>query len=141
MVSTHLPNGIQSQRSYDQRNRLVYLHYQKASNPLLTYKYGHNQLGQRIVEEKIFPDQNKLSRFHYNPRRELVKSDRLVNGIIEETASASLKRTTYVLVDFGLVTNDRAGNTRDSYWRIFRNGVSNPAENFRGVITTGGRLP
>jgi len=39
------------------------------------------------------------------------------------------------------VTNDRAGNTRDSYWRIFRNGVSNPAENFRGIITTGGRLP
>jgi len=76
LTGSRLPNGVECQRSFDERNRLLFLHYQKAGQPLLTLKYGHNQLGQRIVEEKVTPIRRKLSRFTYNQRRELVKSDR-----------------------------------------------------------------
>jgi RHS repeat-associated protein len=79
-IGSTLPNGVECQRNYDERNRLVYLNYQRGSDPLLTFKYGHNQLGQRIVEEKTSPEQCKLSRFCYNLRRELTRSDRRIGN-------------------------------------------------------------
>ena len=79
-ISTQLPNGIRSTQSFDERNRLLYLNYQKGNNPVLTYKYGHNQLGQRIVEEKNSAEQTKLSRYCYNTRRELIQSDRKIGN-------------------------------------------------------------
>ena len=79
-IGTELPNGIRSTQSFDERNRLLYLNYQKGNNPVLTYKYGHNQLGQRIVEEKNSAEQSKLSRYCYNTRRELTQSDRKIGS-------------------------------------------------------------
>ncbi|MBT9588848.1 hypothetical protein IV102_36270 [bacterium] len=79
-TSTDLPNGIHCAQAFDERNRLIFLNYQKGSNPVLTYKYGHNQLGQRIVEEKTSAEQCKLSRYCYNPRRELIQSDRRIGN-------------------------------------------------------------
>lgn len=79
-IATQLPNGVISSMAFDERNRLIRLHHEKDAQPLLTFKYGHNQLGQRIMEEKTSPQQCKLSRFTFNPRRELIRSDRRVNG-------------------------------------------------------------
>ena len=79
-VRTDLPNGIQCRKSFDERNRLIYMNYQKGANPVLTYKYGHNQLGQRIVEEKNSAQQCKLTHYCYNPRRELISSDRRIGN-------------------------------------------------------------
>lgn len=79
-VGSTLPNGIQCRQEFDERNRLLYLNYQKGARPVLTYKYGHNQLGQRIVEEKTSAEQCKLTRYTFNARRELIASDRRVGN-------------------------------------------------------------
>jgi RHS repeat-associated protein len=79
-IGSTLPNGIQCRQEFDERNRLLYLNYQKGARPVLTYKYGHNQLGQRIVEEKTSAEQCKLTRYCFNARRELIQSDRRVGN-------------------------------------------------------------
>ena len=79
-IGSTLPNGIQCRQEFDERNRLLYLNYQKGARPVLTYKYGHNQLGQRIVEEKTSAEQCKLTRYTFNARRELIASDRRVGN-------------------------------------------------------------
>ena len=79
-IGSTLPNGIQCRQEFDERNRLLYLNYQKGARPVLTYKYGHNQLGQRQVEEKTSAEQCKLTRYCFNARRELIQSDRRIGN-------------------------------------------------------------
>ena len=68
------PNGVQAQQAFSERNQLLFKTYLKGTSPLITLKYGFNQLGQRIVGEQIDSTGSTLHRYGYNSRRELVAS-------------------------------------------------------------------
>ena len=71
---TKMPNGVEARRIFSERDQLIHQEYVKSSNPLLTLKYGFNQVGQRIVGEQIDAAGSILKRFSYNDRRQLTGS-------------------------------------------------------------------
>ncbi len=73
---TQYPNGVSAQRAFSERNQLLYKNYTKSSSPLITLKYGFNQVDQRVVDEKIDPTGSTVKRFGYDDRRELTSSTR-----------------------------------------------------------------
>ncbi|MEI2652876.1 MAG: hypothetical protein V9G12_12150 [Microthrixaceae bacterium] len=73
---TEYPNGVTAQRTFSERNQLLFKSYSKGSSPLITLKYAFNQVGQRVVDEKIAANGSVLKRFEYNARRQLIGSTR-----------------------------------------------------------------
>lgn len=77
-------NGVTCQQAFDERDRLLYRHYQKPGTPLLTLKYAFNQLGQRVLDDRTMSNGNQLTRYSYNRRLELVRSVRQRGAVCEQ---------------------------------------------------------
>ena len=70
------PNGVNCRHQFSERNQLLKREYLNGSNPLLTLKYSFNQVGQRILDERISPQGTIQRNFGYDSQRHLTNSRR-----------------------------------------------------------------
>ncbi len=70
------PNGVNCRHQFSERNQLLKREYLNGSNPLLTLKYSFNQVGQRILDERISPQGTIQKNFGYDSQRHLTHSKR-----------------------------------------------------------------
>lgn len=77
VTSVQYPNGMVCSNRFTERNQLLRRDYVSGSSPLMTLRYAFNQVGQRILDERVSAQGTVIRNFGYDSQRHLTNSKRV----------------------------------------------------------------